>query len=84
MLDGELTLLAEGIEHVIAADGLVRAGPSVRRQLVNAGSERLVVLALGGSGDHAGRDGRAWSAWEDGGPGLPPSEIPLPEDLPAA
>ena len=40
------------------------------------GPERLVLLALGGSGEHVGRDGRAWSAWEDDGPGLSPQEVP--------
>lgn len=82
VLEGELTLLVEGVEHVLGADRLVRVGPTVRRQLVNAGSGRLVLLALGGSGDHVGRDGQAWTSWEDGGPGSPPQEIPLPDDLP--
>jgi uncharacterized cupin superfamily protein len=84
VLEGELTLLVEGVEHVLGADRVVRIGPAVRRQLVNAGSERLVLLALGGSGSHLGRDGRAWISWEDDGPGAPPQEIPLPEDLPTA
>jgi len=52
-------------------------------QLVNAGARRLVLLALGGSGDHEGRDGLAWASWEDDSPGRPPQEIPLPEDLPS-
>jgi hypothetical protein len=72
----------EAVEHVLRVDDLVRVGPGVRRQLVNAGSERLVLLALGGSGEHVGRDGHAWSAWEETGPGKPPQEIPLPDDLP--
>ncbi len=80
VLEGELTLLVEGVEHVLGPDRLVRVGPAVRRQLVNAGPERLVLLALGGSGDHVGRDGRAWRSWGDDGPGAPPQEIPLPED----
>jgi mannose-6-phosphate isomerase-like protein (cupin superfamily) len=84
VLEGELTLGVEGAEHVLRADDLVRVGPGVRRQLVNRGSERLVLLALGGSGEHVGRDGHAWSAWEEGGPGKPPQEIPLPDDLPVA
>lgn len=81
--EGELTLVVEGKEHVLPKDRLARVGPSVRRQLVNRGPERLVVLALGGSGEHVGRDGRAWESWEEGGEGRPPQEIPLPEDLPA-
>jgi uncharacterized cupin superfamily protein len=84
VLEGELTLLVEGAEHVLGPDRLVRVGPTVRRQLVNAGAERLVLLALGGSGDHAGRDGQAWTSWEDAGPGRAPQETRLPEDLPTA
>jgi uncharacterized cupin superfamily protein len=81
VLQGELTLLVDGVEHVLPRDHLARVAPRRRRQLLNAGSERLVLLALGGSGEHVGRDGRAWSAWEDDGPGLSPQEVPLPEDL---
>jgi uncharacterized cupin superfamily protein len=82
VLEGELTLIVEQVEHILGPDRLARIGPSVRRQLVNAGAERLVLLALGGSGEHVGRDGHAWVSWEEGGPGLSPQEIPLPEDLP--
>ncbi|HEY8303776.1 MAG TPA: cupin domain-containing protein [Solirubrobacteraceae bacterium] len=82
VLAGELTLLVEGAEHVFGPDDLVRVGPFARRQLVNAGEASLVLLVLGGSGDHDGRDGRAWASWEEEGPGAPPQEIPLPEDLP--
>jgi uncharacterized cupin superfamily protein len=83
VLDGELTLIAEGAEHTLGPDQLVRVGPAVRRQLVNAGPRRLVLLALGGSGEHAGRDGLAWTSWDDDSPGRPPPEVPMPEDLPA-
>jgi mannose-6-phosphate isomerase-like protein (cupin superfamily) len=82
VLEGELTLLVEGEPTALGRDQLARVGPGVRRQLVNASSERLVLLALGGSGKHAGRDGSAWSAWEEPGPGRPPQEVPLPENLP--
>lgn len=82
VLEGELTLLVEGAKHVLEAESLVRVGPNVRRQLVNAGAERLVLLALGGSGEHVGRDAHAWGSWEEQGPGLSPQEIPLPQDLP--
>ena len=61
----------------------MRVGPGVRRQLVSAGPERVVLLALGGAGEHLGRDGQAWSSWEDEGPGRPPQEVPMPADLPA-
>jgi mannose-6-phosphate isomerase-like protein (cupin superfamily) len=84
VLEGELTLVVEGEEHVLGPDRAVRVGPDVRRQLVNAGRERLVLIALGGAGEHAGRDGRAWTSWDDAGPGRPPPDVPLPDDLPAA
>jgi len=82
VLEGELTLIVEGVEHVLGRDRVVRVPAPVRRQLVNAGRERLVLLALGGSGDHVGRDAHAWQAWQQAGPGQPPQEIPLPADLP--
>jgi uncharacterized cupin superfamily protein len=84
VLGGELTLFVEGEERVLGVDELVRVGSAVRRQLVNAGEEPLVLLALGGAGEHAGRDGRAWPSWDAEGPGAPPQEVPLPEDLPKA
>jgi uncharacterized cupin superfamily protein len=83
VLEGELTLAVESVPHVLGPDRVVRVGPSVRRQLVNAGRERLVVLALGGAGEHVGRDGLAWASWEEAGPGRPPAEVPLPADLPS-
>jgi uncharacterized cupin superfamily protein len=84
VLEGELTLGVEGEERVLKRGDLVRVGPAVRRQLVNRGTERLALLALGGAGEHAGRDGRAWESWDEGGEGRPPQEVPLPEDLPAS
>jgi mannose-6-phosphate isomerase-like protein (cupin superfamily) len=83
VLEGQLTLAVEGEEHLLGTSQLVRVAPSVRRQLINRGPQRLALLALGGSGEHLGRDGRAWSSWEEDGEGRPPAEIPLPEDLPA-
>jgi len=83
VLDGELTLaLEQGVAHTLAAGALVRVPPGMRRQLLNAGGEPLVLLALGGSGEHRGRDGAAWTSWEEPGEGRPPQEVPLPEDLP--
>lgn len=85
VLEGELTLIVEGAELLLGPDEIARVGPAVRRQLVNAGPGRLLVLALGASGEHAGRDGRAWSSWEEAGEGVEgrsPQEVPLPEDLP--
>lgn len=83
VLEGELALVLDGgEEHGVKRDGAVRVGPGVRRQLVNRGPERLVLLALGGAGEHVGRDGRAWESWDEGGDGRPPQEVPLPSDLP--
>jgi uncharacterized cupin superfamily protein len=84
VLEGQLTLLVEAVEYVLGPDRLVRVGPAVRRQLVNGGSERLVLLALGGAGEHVGRDGQAWVSWEGGEQARSPQEVPLPEDLPLA
>ena len=83
VLEGELTLIVDGAEQRLGVDQLARVGPSVRRQLVNAGPQRLVLLALGGSGEHEGRDARAWVSWEEQGPGRPPQDVPNPDDLPA-
>jgi uncharacterized cupin superfamily protein len=81
VLEGTLTLLVEGEEHALERGELVRVAPEVRRQLVNRGPGRLVMLALGGTGEHAGRDGEAWTDWESPH-SAPPQEIALPEDLP--
>jgi len=82
VLEGELTLVLEDAEHVLGRYQLARVPPSARRQLVNAGSAPVVLLALGGSGVHQGRDGRAWASWEEQGEGRSPQEVPLPADLP--
>jgi uncharacterized cupin superfamily protein len=82
VLAGELTLVVERVEHVLGPKRIARVARGVRRQLVNAGPERLVLLALGGAGEHVGRDGHAWESWDESGPGRPPPEIPLPENLP--
>jgi len=67
---------------VLEQGELVRVAPDLRRQLVNRGPEVLSVLALGGAGEHAGRDGEAFTSWE-AKQGAPPPEVPLPPDLPA-
>jgi mannose-6-phosphate isomerase-like protein (cupin superfamily) len=81
VLEGTLTLLVEGEEQAVQRGELVRVAPAVRRQLVNRGPERLVLLALGASGEHQGRDGEAWTDW-DSPRSATPQEIPLPDDLP--
>jgi uncharacterized cupin superfamily protein len=80
VLEGTLTLLVEREGSVLARGELVRVAPEVRRQLVNRGPQRLVLLALGGDGEHAGRDGEAFASW-DQETGVPPQEVPLPADL---
>jgi mannose-6-phosphate isomerase-like protein (cupin superfamily) len=80
VLEGELTLVVEGSEHRLSQGRLVRVGPTVRRQLVNHGPGRLVIVALGGSGEHGKRDGRAWASWDEPGEGRPPQDVPLPDD----
>ena len=84
VLAGELTLIVEGEPHRLAEGTLARVGPAARRQLTNPGDQRALILAMGGSGEHQGRDALAWTDWEEGGDGRPPGEVPLPPDLPAA
>jgi uncharacterized cupin superfamily protein len=80
VLEGSLTLGVEGEERVVARGEAVRVAPAVRRQLTNRGRELLVLLAIGGAEEHAGRDGAAFGAWEET-EGRPPPEIPLPDDV---
>jgi uncharacterized cupin superfamily protein len=82
VLEGELTLIVEGEPHVLGAGDVARVAPKARRQLTNPSSERVVILALGGSGEHESRDARAWTSWEEEGEGRSPQEVPLPDDLP--
>jgi mannose-6-phosphate isomerase-like protein (cupin superfamily) len=84
--EGTLTLIIDGEPHDLARGELARIGPGVRRQLVNRGPGRLAIVAMGGTpGAHEGRDGVAWTSWDDAtAAGLPPQEVPLPDDLPEA
>lgn len=82
VLEGTLSLAVEGVERDLAVGEMARVAPDVRRQLVNRGPGRLAILALGGSGEHEGRDGIAFVSW-GATSGAPPQEIPLPESLPA-
>jgi uncharacterized cupin superfamily protein len=84
VLEGELTLIVEGEQHLLGQGTFARVGPEAKRQLTNPGSAAVVVLALGGDGTHEGRDGIAWSSWDEGGEGRSPQEVPLPDDLPAS
>ena len=80
VLEGTLTLGVEGEERVVARGEAVRVAPAVRRQLVNRGAELLVLLAIGGAEPHVGRDGVAFSSWDET-EGRPPPEVPLPGDV---
>jgi mannose-6-phosphate isomerase-like protein (cupin superfamily) len=80
VLEGRLSLVLEGEETELLEGELIRVAPKMRRQLVNRGPDRLVLLALGGEGDHRGRDGEAFASWEDDIP-TSPQELPLPADL---
>ena len=61
--------MVEGTEHAVGRGRLARVPGPVRRQLVNRGDERVVVVALGGAGEHESRDALAWSSWDEEGPG---------------
>lgn len=82
VLEGELTLVVEGEETALARGELIRVAPALRRQLVNRGPQPVVLLALGGDGEHRGRDGEAFASWEDES-GSSPQDVPLPPDLPS-
>jgi uncharacterized cupin superfamily protein len=83
VLEGTLSLLVEGEESTHERGDLVRGAPGVRRQLVNRGPQALHLLAIGGAGEHEGRDGAAYAAWEDT-ESVSPQEMAMPEDLPEA
>lgn len=80
VLEGTLTVLVEQEEYELGPYDAIRVAPALRRQLVNRGSERVLLLALGGSVEHQGRDGEAFGSWDDPG-GRPPADVPLPPDL---
>ncbi len=83
VLEGRLTLLVEGEASELCGGELIRVAPQLRRQLVNRGPARLLLIALGGEGEHHGRDGEAFASWEQQA-GVPPQELPPPDDLDAA
>ncbi len=80
VLEGTLTLLLEGETSELGEGDVIRVAPQVRRQLVNRGPGRLVLLALGGASEHQGRDGEAFGEWSDEQP-VPPQEMSMPPDL---
>ena len=82
VLEGELTVAIETEKQTLREGELIRVGPELRRQLINRSAEPVLLLAIGGSGEHHGRDGEAFAGW-DAERGAPPQEVPLPEDLAA-
>ena len=82
VLEGRLSLLVEGEEETLEVGEVIRVAPEVRRQVVNRGPQPLRMIALGGSGEHAGRDGEAFTDWAQT-EGAPPPAVPLPDDLPS-
>jgi quercetin dioxygenase-like cupin family protein len=80
VLEGILTLYVEGEPTDLGRGELIRVAPEVRRQLVNRGPGRVVLVALGGALEHQGRDGEAFGDWSDEAP-VPPQELTMPPDL---
>ncbi|HTX10308.1 MAG TPA: cupin domain-containing protein [Solirubrobacteraceae bacterium] len=80
VLEGSLTIVLEGEPTEVGVGELMRVAPQVRRQLVNRGPGRLVMLAFGAANEHQSRDGEAFGAWSDE-QGASPQEVPLPPDL---
>ncbi|HEY5430593.1 MAG TPA: cupin domain-containing protein [Solirubrobacteraceae bacterium] len=80
VVDGALTIAIEGEEAELGRGELMRIAPGARRQLINYGPERVVLVALGGDGEHDGRDAEAFLAW-DQDTGGQPKDVPLPDDL---
>ena len=82
VLEGTLTLLVEGEEQVArtrrARARRARGAPPARQPRARAAR---ACWRWAATGEHAGRDGQAWTDW-DSAQGAPPQEIPLPEDLP--
>lgn len=80
VLAGTLTLWVDGEPRELTQGELARVAPGVKRQLANRdpGTD-VLILALGGANEHVGRDGEAFTSW-DQETGAPPQEVPLPED----
>jgi mannose-6-phosphate isomerase-like protein (cupin superfamily) len=80
VLEGRLTLMIESEATDLREGELIRVAPQIRRQLVNLGPGRVVMLAFGGATEHQGRDGEAFAAWDDDSP-VSPQEMPMPANL---
>ena len=79
VLEGTLTLVFEDEAKELGKGEIARVAPDVRRYIANRGEEDVVLIALGGSTEHVGRDGEAFTDW-DQEVGAPPQEVPLPPD----
>jgi mannose-6-phosphate isomerase-like protein (cupin superfamily) len=82
VLDGTLTLTVEGDSITLTSGEVARVPPGVRRQVASTCETTCAVLALGGAGEHVGRDGVAFLSWEDEAP-REVVDVPLPPDLTA-
>jgi len=83
VLEGTLTLeLGPDEARELGRHELARVAPGVRRRLVNRHREPLALLALGGAKPHEGRDGVAWTEWDEPGDGRPAADVPMPPDVP--
>ena len=80
VLEGTLSLAVEGEERELPRGSIARVAPGARRQLTNRGGELLALLAIGGAESHEGRDGEAFTSWDEQA-GRPPQEVPLPDDV---
>ena len=80
VLEGRLTLVIESEPTELGEGELIRVAPQVRRQLINLGPGRVVLLAIGGAAEHQGRDGEAFTSWDDHSP-TSPQQMPMPPDL---
>jgi uncharacterized cupin superfamily protein len=80
VLEGTLTLELDGGEvHTLQRHDAARVGPDTRRRLSNRGDTRVALIALGGAEPHVGRDGLAYTDWDDT-EGKTPQDVPLPPD----
>jgi uncharacterized cupin superfamily protein len=80
VLEGTLTVTVEREDHELGPFDAMRVAPGLRRQLVNRGPVRVLLVALGGSAEHAGRDAEAFESWDDTVARLP-AELPVPADI---
>jgi uncharacterized cupin superfamily protein len=87
VLEGTPTVTVEREPHELGPFDALRVAPALRREVANLGSERALILALGGAHLHEGREGEAFASWDDLVPRLPselsvPADVPVPRDVP--